>query len=69
MAAFGVAIGITASFAITRLRSSPLFGIRATDALTFVAPAARLSLASSWRRTFLHGGRCVWIRWLRYEYP
>lgn len=46
MAAFGVAIGIAASFAITRLISSLLFGIRATDPLTFVALAALLSLAA-----------------------
>jgi putative ABC transport system permease protein len=46
MATFGVAIGIAASFAITRLISSLLFGIRATDPLTFVALAALLSLAA-----------------------
>jgi putative ABC transport system permease protein len=43
MAAFGVVIGIAASLAITRLMSSLLFGISATDPLTFVGVAALLS--------------------------
>ena len=43
MAAFGVVIGIAASLAITRLMSSLLFGVSATDPLTFVGVAALLS--------------------------
>lgn len=43
MAAFGVLIGTGASLAITRLMSSLLFGISATDPLTFVAVAALLA--------------------------
>jgi predicted permease len=43
MAAFGVLIGIAASLAITRLISSLLFGISATDPLTFVGVAVLLS--------------------------
>lgn len=43
MAALGVGIGIAASLAITRLMSSLLFGISATDPLTFVAVAALLA--------------------------
>jgi len=43
MAALGVAIGVGASLAITRLMSSLLFGISATDPLTFVGVAALLS--------------------------
>jgi putative ABC transport system permease protein len=36
MAALGVVMGIVASLAITRVMSSLLFGISATDPLTFV---------------------------------
>ena len=43
MALFGVVIGIVASLVITRLMSSLLFGISATDPLTFVGVAALLS--------------------------
>jgi predicted permease len=43
IAAFGVVIGIAASLAITRLISTLLFGISATDPLTFVAVAILLS--------------------------
>jgi predicted permease len=43
IAALGVVIGIAASLAITRLISTLLFGISATDPLTFVAVALLLS--------------------------
>ena len=43
MAVFGVGIGIAASLAITRLMSSLLFGITATDPLTFVGVAVLLT--------------------------
>ena len=43
MAAFGLLIGIGASLAITRLMASLLFGISASDPLTFVAVAALLA--------------------------
>jgi predicted permease len=46
MAAFGVAIGLVASLAITRLLSSLLFGIRSTDPLTFAGVAVLLSLVA-----------------------
>jgi ABC-type lipoprotein release transport system permease subunit len=39
----GVLIGASVSLAITRLMSSLLFGISATDPLTFVAVAVLLS--------------------------
>ncbi len=44
MAALGVVFGIAASLAITRLMSSLLFGISATDPLTFVGVAVFLAL-------------------------
>jgi putative ABC transport system permease protein len=46
MAALGVIIGIAASLAITRLMSILLFGISATDPLTFVGVAVLLSLVA-----------------------
>ncbi len=46
MAALGVGIGIAVSMAITRLMSTLLFGISATDPLTFVGVAVLLSLVA-----------------------
>ncbi|HEY6412673.1 MAG TPA: ABC transporter permease [Edaphobacter sp.] len=46
MAALGVVIGIGAALAITRLMSTLLFGISATDPLTFVVVAVLLSLVT-----------------------
>src|SRR5262249_4796521 len=46
LAVVGVAIGIGASFAITRLLSSLLFGISATDPITFAGVAALLSFVA-----------------------
>ena len=46
MAALGVLIGLAASLAITRLISTLLFGISATDPLTFVSVAALLSVVA-----------------------
>lgn len=43
LAAFGVAIGIAASFAVTRLLSSLLFGVSASDPATFATVAAVLA--------------------------
>jgi len=42
MAAVGVAIGIGASFALTRLMASLLFGVSAHDPVTFAAVATLL---------------------------
>jgi hypothetical protein len=46
MAALGVGIGIAVSMAITRLMSTLLFGISATDPLTFVGVAVLFSLVA-----------------------
>jgi putative ABC transport system permease protein len=46
LAVSGVAIGMAASFVITRLLSSLLFGISATDPITFAGVAVLLSLAA-----------------------
>jgi putative ABC transport system permease protein len=46
LAAAGVAIGIGASLAITRLMSTLLYGISVTDPLTLVSVAVLLSLAA-----------------------
>ncbi|HWF46047.1 MAG TPA: ABC transporter permease [Bryobacteraceae bacterium] len=46
LAAIGVAIGIAAALAVTRLLSSLLFGISATDLTTFVGVAVLLSVVA-----------------------
>jgi predicted permease len=46
LAVFGVAIGIAASFVVTRLLSSLLFGVSATDPVTFAGVAVLLSLVA-----------------------
>jgi predicted permease len=51
MAAVGIALGLAASFGLTRLMRSMLFGVRATDPLTFAAVVAVLlgvALAACW---------------------
>ncbi len=47
LAAFGVTIGLGASFGLTRLMSSLLYGVKATDAATFAAVAAVLSAVAA----------------------
>ena len=46
LAVSGVAIGIAASFAITRVLSSLLFGVSATDPITFAGVAVLLALVA-----------------------
>jgi predicted permease len=46
LAAIGIGVGIAASLAVTRLMSSLLFGIEATDPLTFAAVAVLLALVA-----------------------
>jgi predicted permease len=45
-AAIGIALGILASFALTRLMASMLFGLNPTDPLTFAAAALLLMMAA-----------------------
>jgi ABC-type antimicrobial peptide transport system permease subunit len=47
LAGVGVAIGLAASFGLTRLMSSLLYGVKATDLATFVAVAALLSAVAA----------------------
>ena len=46
LAAVGVAIGVAASLGLTRLMSSLLFGVSATDPLTFAGVAVLLIAVS-----------------------
>lgn len=47
LAATGVAIGLAASFGLTRLMSSLLYGVKATDVATFAAVASVLSAVAA----------------------
>jgi len=47
LAAIGVTVGLVASFALVHLVSSLLFGIRATDPMTFVVSAAALLIVAA----------------------
>jgi putative ABC transport system permease protein len=40
---FGIAAGVLGAFALTRLMASLLFGVRPTDALTFISVSALLA--------------------------
>jgi ABC-type antimicrobial peptide transport system permease subunit len=46
LASAGIAMGLVASLALTRLMSSLLFGVGATDPLTFAGVAALLAAAA-----------------------
>jgi putative ABC transport system permease protein len=61
MAALGVAIGIGASLAISRIMSTLLFGISATDPLTFAPSRYCFALSRLQRPIFPRTVRCVSI--------
>jgi putative ABC transport system permease protein len=42
----GLAIGLVGAFVLTRLMTSLLFGVKPTDALTFICVAVALMLAA-----------------------
>ena len=46
LAVLGIAIGLSASFVLTRALSSELFGVSATDAATFLAVPALLAVVA-----------------------
>jgi putative ABC transport system permease protein len=46
LAAFGVAIGLSSAFALTRLMKTLLFGVSATDPVTFIAVALLLTIVA-----------------------
>jgi putative ABC transport system permease protein len=46
LALIGIAVGLSASFALTRLMKSLLFGVEPTDPLTFSAVASLLTLVA-----------------------
>ncbi len=46
LASLGIAIGLTAAFCVTRLMGSFLYGVEATDPLTFVSVAILLALVA-----------------------
>jgi putative ABC transport system permease protein len=46
MALMGIALGAAAAFAVTRVMKGLLFGVSASDPLTFVAVALLLSLVT-----------------------
>jgi putative ABC transport system permease protein len=47
LAGIGVAIGLAASFGVTRVMSSLLYGVKATDLATFAAVAVVLSAVAA----------------------
>jgi len=47
LAAIGVTIGLAASFGVTRVMSSLLYGVKATDVATFAAVAVVLSAVAA----------------------
>ena len=66
LAFVGVALGLVASLALTRMMKNLLFGVSATDPVTFAAIALLLTLRSPcWPASFRRGGRRRLIRWSR----
>jgi len=66
LAAAGSAIGIIGALILSRLLATLLYGVRPTDALTFISVACLLmivALAACWSQP---GARCASTPWLRF---
>jgi putative ABC transport system permease protein len=69
LAAIGIALGLAGAFALTRLLGTMLFGVRATDAVTFAAATAALLvvvLLAAWVPA-LRAARVSPVDAIRYE--
>ena len=62
LALCGVALGLVVALALTRLMEALLFGVSATDPLTFAAIASLLLVVAIVAFGFLRGGRRKWTR-------
>ena len=60
LAGIGVTIGLAASFGVTRVMSSLLYGVKATDVATFAAVASFFPRSRLWPVTSPHAVRLVW---------
>jgi hypothetical protein len=61
-----IALGLGASYVLTRLMSSLLFEVSATDPTIFLVDALLLLTCRCLPVTYQHDERREWIRWWRY---
>ena len=61
----GVALGVAGAFLLTRFMRTLLFGVTASDPLTFAAIAGLLTLVACWRATSRRAAPRGSIRWFR----
>ena len=60
--AAGIAIGLAAAFALTRLMSTLLYHVSVTDPLTFIAGPALFAAVALWQAICRRGAPCGWTR-------